>query len=261
MHLKGQIQLNIYLMMENWKDNISFVLVEPREPGNIGASARAIKNMGFKNLILVNPPERFEEGHDFWLACHATEVLKEAEVYPTLKEAIMDKALVVGTSRRIGKRRGLILPIKEAKGEIISVASRNRVAILFGREDRGLTNEEVLECGFLIYIPTSAEAPSLNLAQAVLLVAYELSEGSFESPSSEFAPHEELENLYGHIRQTLRTLGYIPKGDRDMEERIMRNLRHLFGRACLTPWEVRMLHGICSQIEKALRDREDKGQT
>ena len=157
--------------MSNWTDNIYFVLVNPREPGNIGAAARAIKNMGFKNLQLVNPPENFIEGHDFWLACHATDLLKEAEVYQSLKDALSDKALVAGTSRRTGKKRGLILPLEEAAKEIRKAASNNRVAILFGREDRGLTNEEVEECGFLINIPTSEDAPSLNLAQAVLLVA------------------------------------------------------------------------------------------
>ncbi|RME63379.1 MAG: RNA methyltransferase [Nitrospirae bacterium] len=241
--------------MSTYRENIHFVLVEPRERGNIGASARAIKNMGFKNLILVNPPEDFaeEKKEDFWLACHATDLLKEAEVYKDLKEALRDKQLVVGTTRRTGKKRGLILPVKEAVKEIKKAAQTNKVAILFGREDRGLTNEEVLECGFLLYIPTSEEAPSLNLAQAVLLVAYELTQGEFPEPSPEFAPHQELEALYGHIRKVLKLLEYIPRGDRDMEERIMRNLKHLFGRTGITAWELRMLHGICSQIEKKLQ--------
>lgn len=241
--------------MSSFRENIYFVLVEPRERGNIGSSARAIKNMGFKNLLLVNPPEDFAEQkkEDFWLACHATEVLQKAEVHRSLKDALRDKQLVVGTTRRTGKKRGLILPIKEAVKQIKKAAQKNRVAILFGREDRGLTNEEVLECGFLIYIPTSEEAPSLNLAQAVLLVAYELSQGEFPEPSPEFAPHQELEALYGHIQKVLKLLEYIPRGDRDMEARIMRNLKHLLSRAGITPWELRMLHGICTQIEKKLQ--------
>ncbi len=247
--------------MSSWTDNIYFVLVNPREPGNIGAAARAIKNMGFKNLQLVNPPENFIEGHDFWLACHATDLLKEAEVYQSLKDALSDKALVAGTSRRTGKKRGLILPLEEAAKEIRKAASSNRVAILFGREDRGLTNEEVEECGFLINIPTSEDAPSLNLAQAVLLVAYELSRGELFAEIPELVPHRELDALFGHIRKTLRLLNYIPRGDRDMEERIMRNLKHMLGRSGLTPWEVRMLHGICSQIEREIKKGEDKGQT
>ncbi len=240
--------------VEHWRDNIHFVLVEPREPGNIGASARAVKNMGFKNLELVNPPERFAEGHDFWLACHAQEVLKEARVYKDFKDAIGDKALVVGTTRRIGKKRGLFFPVEEAVQRIRIAAEKNPVAVLFGREDRGLTNEEVEECGFLLYIPTNEDAPSLNLAQAVLIVAYELSKAMFKAEMPELVPYKELQALFGHIRKTLRLLEYIPRGDLDMEARIMRNLKHLIGRSGLAPWEVRMLHGICSQIERKIRE-------
>ncbi len=236
----------------DWMENIHFVLVNPREPGNIGASARAIKNMGFSNLELVNPPENFIEGHDFWLACHATDLLKEARVYNTLQEALQEKALVVGTSRRTGKKRGLIYPVQEAVELIRRTAEKNRVAILFGREDRGLTNEEVEECGFLIYIPTSEEAPSLNLAQAVLIVAYELSKAELKAELPELVPYKELQALFGHIRKTLKLLDYIPRGDKDLEARIMRNLKHLLGRSGLAPWEVRMLHGICSQIERKI---------
>ena len=159
--------------MKHWKDNIYFVLVEPKESGNIGASARAIKNMGFKNLCLVNPPAVItDEGRR--LACNALDVLNSAEIYNNLKDAIRDKAIVIGATRRKGKRRGVILPLEQGTKRLCDIAHDNKVAILFGREDRGLFNEEVEECGFLITIPTGKEQPSLNLAQAVLIVAYEL---------------------------------------------------------------------------------------
>ncbi len=238
--------------MDDWKDNVFFTLVEPLQPGNIGAAARAIKNMGFTNLDLVRPPHDYLKGRDSWFACHATEVLEAARVYDSLDAAIGDKALVVGTSRRLGRKRGLILPLKEGVREIVKAAGGNRVSILFGREDRGLSNEEVEGCGFLIRVPTAPEAPSLNLAQAVLLVAYELSCQDVGAEAPELVPHEELRSLFEHIRRTLSLLGYIPRGDRAMEERIMRNLKRLFGRSGLTPWEARMLHGICSQVERAV---------
>ena len=95
----------------------------------------------------------------------------------------------------------------------------------------------------------------------MLLVAYELSRGELFAEIPELVPHRELDALFGHIRKTLRLLNYIPRGDRDMEERIMRNLKHMLGRSGLTPWEVRMLHGICSQIEREIKKGEDKGQT
>src|SRR5512135_1945807 len=159
--------------MTDWKQNVYFVLVEPKEPGNIGASARAIKNMGFRKLCLVKPPpEMSDEGR--WFARNAHDVLDAAEVFDSVEEAIRDKAVVVGTTRRKGKRRGVIMPVEKGVVRIRDIAINNKVAILFGRETRGLFNEEVEECGFMLSIPSSRLQPSLNLSHAVLIVAYEL---------------------------------------------------------------------------------------
>ncbi|MCL4537547.1 MAG: RNA methyltransferase [Nitrospirae bacterium] len=255
--------------MKHWKDNIYFVLVEPKESGNIGASARAIKNMGFKNLCLVNPPipplvkggkGRFSD-EARWLACNALDVLNSAETYDNLKDAIRDKSIIVGTTRRKGRRRGVITPAEQGVKGIFNIGRNNKVAILFGREDRGLFNEEVEECGFLITIPTGKEQPSLNLAQAVLIVAYELSKAEYAGGKGqgaigerqEIVNHKEIASLYERISKTLKLLEYIPKGDRNLEKKIMQNLKHFIGRAGLTDWELKMLHGICSQIEKRIK--------
>ncbi|MDI6729190.1 MAG: RNA methyltransferase [Thermodesulfovibrionales bacterium] len=242
---------------KNWKDNIYFILVEPKESGNIGASARAIKNMGFKNLCLVNPPSVITD-EARWFACNALDVLESAKTYDNLMSAIKDKTIVIGTTRRKGKRRGVILPVEEGMERIFNIACDNKIAILFGRENRGLFNEEVEECGFLITIPTSKEQPSLNLAQAVLIVAYELSKAEYKSQQLRgekriLVNHEELISLYKRVAETLRLLEYIPKGDRNLEKKIMQNLKHLIGRAGLMDWELKMLHGICSQIEKKIK--------
>ncbi|WP_333655224.1 RNA methyltransferase [Dissulfurispira sp.] len=250
--------------MRNWKDNIYFILVEPKESGNIGASARAIKNMGFKNLCLVNPPSVITD-EARWLACNALDVLNSAEIFNSLTDAVKDKSIIAGTSRRKGRRRGVFLNVEEGAGRLHDIALKNKVAILFGREDRGLYNEEVEECGFLITIPTSKEQPSLNLAQAVLIVAYELSKAEYKSQESRvrsrelrkekriLVNHEELISLYKRVAETLRLLEYIPKGNRDLERKIMQNLKHFIGRAGLTDWELKMLHGICSQIKKKIK--------
>ncbi|NWF51592.1 MAG: RNA methyltransferase [Nitrospirae bacterium] len=238
--------------MRLWKDNIFFILVEPREPGNIGACARAIKNMGFKNLELINPAP-FLTPEAKRMACNASDLLEKATVWTQLNNALKDKNLVIGTTRRVGKRRGLILPLKESVEKIVAASQKNKVAILFGREDKGLNNKEVEECGLLIIIPSDPLLPSLNLAQSVLLVAYELGVKTYNLPYPSLVKHEELENLYSHINSVLKLLEYIPKGNRDIEKRIMRNLKHLIGRGGLTEWEMRMIHGICSQIEKRLR--------
>lgn len=243
--------------MRGWKDNIYFVLVEPKESGNIGASARAIKNMGFKNLCLVNPPSIITD-EARWFACNALDVLESAKIYGNLKDALKDKSIVVGTTQKVGKRRGIILPVEQCGIKLLDAAVNNKIAILFGREDKGLLNEEVDECGFLLTIPTSKEQPSLNLAQAVLIVAYELSRCSWEPQVTQVMNNEKLINyeeisfLYSRISNILRLLEYIPKGNRDLEKKIMQNLKHFIGRVGLTNWELKMLHGICSQIEKKI---------
>ncbi len=234
--------------MKNWKDNISFILVEPQEPGNIGASARALKNMGFSNLELVNPIH-FYTKEAKWMSCQAYDMLKKAIVYKTFDEAIKEKSLIVGTTRRMGKRRGLIIPLKNSVKKIISTAKKNKVAILFGRERNGLTNQEIEECGFLITIPSDPDAPSINLAQSVLLVAYELAQKTYTKELPEMVTLERLKALYERINSILKLLDYIPRGNSDLERRIMRNLKHLIGRAGLTEWEMNMVYAICSQVE------------
>lgn len=242
--------------MKSWKDNIYFILVEPKEAGNIGASARALKNMGFKKLELVNPAD-FQNDEAKSMACRGKDILEKATVYSGFIEAIKDKQLVIGTTRRFGKKRGLFFPLKEGTKRIIKAARKNKVAILFGREKNGLTNQEVEECGFLVTIPSSPLFPSLNLAQSVMLVAYELSQKSYKQDVLEFVENKEIEKLYQKIHSTLRLLEYLPRGNKDLEAKIMLNLKHLVGRAGLTDWELNMLYGICSQIEKKLRHSEE----
>jgi len=256
--------------LKDWKDNVYFVLVEPKEPGNIGASARAIKNMGFRNLCLVKPPP-VEGGEGRWFARNAHDVLDAAVSFGSVSEAISDKALVVGTTRRRGKRRGILMPADEGAVRLYEVAARNKVAVLFGREARGLFNDEVEECGFMLTIPSGKEQPSLNLSHAVLIIAYELFLAEFGGRASaadkaksggpyvvrpggdqnpELAEHSMVEDLYGRISGLLELLEYVPRGDRDLMNKIMVNLKHFIGRAGLTEWEANMLYGLCWQVEK-----------
>lgn len=248
--------------MSGWRENIHFVLVEPKESGNIGASARAIKNMGFGNLSLVSPPPLTDEAR--WLARNALDVLDGVQPYADVRTAIADKSFVVGTTSRKGKKRGLILPVAQGIEKIKEYARNGRVAILFGRESRGLYNEEVAECGLLVTIPTNREQHSLNLAQAVMIVAYELGKDAMaEQPGGRRASrvnyhrmnlvtHQEITLLYDRMAAVLNLLEYIPRGDRDLEKKIMSNLKYFIGRAGLTDWELNMFHGILSQVEKKL---------
>jgi TrmH family RNA methyltransferase len=256
--------------MNAWKQNIFFVLVEPREPGNIGASARAIKNMGFRNLCLVKPPpEMSEEGR--WFARNAHDVLDSAEVYESVEEAIRDKSVVVGTTRREGKRRGVILPVELGTASIHDIASNNKVAILFGKEAHGLNRDELDQCGFLLKIQSSSVQPSLNLSHAVLIIAYELSKHGRETGDTsgrvrkkkfdnstlieDLKTHEEITPLYERISRVLELLEYIPRGDRNLMKNIIVNLKHFIGRAGLTEKELNMIQGLCTQIEKKVVKR------
>jgi len=250
--------------MKKWKDNVYFILVEPKEPGNIGAAARAIKNMDFRNLCLVNPPP-FQTDEARLFAHGATDILKSVNVYPSLKEAIADKHYVAGTSRRIGRRRGVFTPVEKGTQRLFEVAQKNKVAVLFGREDKGLFNNEIEECGFLMTVPASRRQPSLNLAQAVLIIAYEISKAGirgagvkwksdndnilFANPPK-LVTQEKLEHLYEKIERAFKMIEYIPKNEKVANKKIMLNLKHCLSRAGLSDWECNMFHAICNKIEK-----------
>lgn len=238
--------------MNSWKDNIHFILIEPQEPGNIGAAARAMKNMGFRKLELVNPVP-FYTKEAKWMSCQAYDMVKKAKVYKTFEEAINGKSLIIGTTRRRGKRRGIILPLRDSLKRIIAAAKKNKIAILFGRERNGLLNREVDACGFMITIPSEPEAASLNLSQSVMLVAYELAQKTYKAETPEFIRHEKLNALYKRFEYLLNVLEYIPRGDRQLEKKIMKNLKHFIGRAGLTEWELNMLQGLCTQIEHKIK--------
>lgn len=242
--------------MDSWKDNISFVLVDTLETGNIGASARALKNCGFSKLELVRP-RNFPSDEAGWFAHGAEDILSRVTVYPALAPALRGKSLVVGTTRRDGKRRGLTYPVREAVERIRQFAENNRVALLFGREDRGLKNAETAECSFMIRIPASTEHPSFNLAQAVLIIAYEISFTSYPvKPPPATISNGEFLNLFERLRNILKTAGYAPKGIRDREAMIMADLKRLISRAAITPREAKMLHGIISQLEDSLGGKQ-----
>ncbi|MFZ2198506.1 MAG: RNA methyltransferase [Thermodesulfovibrionales bacterium] len=239
--------------MDRWKNNISFILVETMETGNIGASARALKNLGFSKLELVRPA-RFPSDEAGWFAHGAEDVLSSIKVFPELKASIADKSVVIGVTRRIGKKRGQAYPVREAAEKIRELAVNNRIALLFGREDRGLKNAETSECSFMINIPASPENPSFNLAQAVLIIAYELSYTSFSvSPPAGIISNADFLNLFKRLGNLMKMAGYEPKGIRDNEKEIMMDLKRIMSKAAITEREAQMLHGIISQIEESLK--------
>jgi TrmH family RNA methyltransferase len=242
-------------------DNVSIVLVGIRNPGNIGSAARAMKNMGVNRLVLVNPVP-YDTPEAYNLAWGAEELVRDARVCKTLDEAIGDCGLVVGTTRRKGRRRRPIMPLRAVISKVGAATMSNRVAVLFGREDKGLSNEELARCQLALSIPTSRKAPSLNVAQAVMVVCYELfgyALGPQDEPAPALVPQVELLKLYSRMEKALALIGYGDRGSRKVLTSVMRTLRRILGRNGLADDELRALHGICHQVEMFVAHHKNRG--
>lgn len=234
-------------------ENIAIVLVRPLKPGNIGSVARALKNMGLSDLRLVAPEASPSAQEALAMAVHARDVLESARIYPKLADALSDRTLVVGTTCREGLYRAEVRPLRETAVELVALAVSNRIAILFGAEDTGLTNRELKSCQRLIRIPSGPQYPSLNLAQAVMVVAYELwmasASQAFNSRiGAEYAPAMEIDAMLERMKDALLAIGFLPENN---PEHIMFALRAIYGRSGLTARELDILSGIASQTRWA----------
>jgi len=232
-------------------DGVSIILVEPQNPGNIGMVCRAMKNMGLRELRLVNPCDRFHpEALKF--AVSARDLLERAVLFSSLPDALADSPLSVGATRRHGKYRPEIYSPETMARQILPELGRYRAAFVFGREDNGLTTDELSLCRWHATIPTSPDYGSLNLAQSVLIFCYELFRGSAEAGSGggsrELAGVEEYEELFGHMERALTRIGYLNPQN---PAHLMRTFRRLFARAELDSREVAVLRGMMSQIDWA----------
>ena len=239
--------------------NPRFVLARTSHPGNIGSAARAIRTMGFDRLLLV-APHRYPDPQVQAMAAGANDVLATLAVCDALPEAIADCTRVYGLSAR---RRGIALPElspREAAGRISAeLRGGTQVALLFGNEQSGLDNDELLRCHAMVRIPSVEDFSSLNLAQAVQVMAYEVRMALLgESGSSGDAPiardasasAEQMEQFYAHLFQTLHAIDFH-KGRSAMT--IELRLRRLFQRAQPDERELRVLHGILADAERMAR--------
>ena len=253
---------------------IAIVLVEPLYAGNVGSVARAMKNMGLKNLVLVKPHCDPKSMDAIKMAVGARDLLATAKIVPTLEKAIAPAHVVIGTSRRVGRHRRSMMDPRGCAGLVAGLGKNKQVAILFGREDRGLTNVELARCHYRVSIPSHLKAPSLNVAQAVMVVAYEIylqsaswKRGEWVLPSGSFPPAPDsagaaagalfptspispvstrlMEPLYAHLEEVLQAIGFL---DPVNPLRGMRIARGIFGKAGLTRGEVQFVRGICRQM-------------
>jgi len=233
---------------------IHVVLVGTTHPGNIGSAARAMKTMGLRHLVLVDP-QRFPAAEATALAAGADDLLVAARIFSRLDEAIAGCTWVVGTSARL---RGHSVPVLEppaAARELLARAAAGPVALVFGRESSGLSNDELDRCNAFVQIPTDPGFRSLNLAAAVQVMAYACRIAALEHetpPPSEWesdppATQQEIEALFEHY---LRVLVQIEFVDPERPRHLMRRLRHLFLRVGLSASEVRILRGILTHTER-----------
>lgn len=243
-------------------EHISVVLVEPQIPENIGSVARAMNNTGIRRLILVRP-KNCELSRVLKTATGTSvDIIEQMEVFDDLGEALGPFNYVLGTTARVGSLRPALTRPRQLAQDLIALSQENRVAILFGPEDRGLSNEQLRSCHTIATIPT-ADFASLNLAQAVMIVCYEIFLASSDE-ATEVTPRLantfELEGMYAHLKDVLTKIGFI---DPQNPEHWMLNVRRFLSRVTLRARDVRIIRGICRQIdwytdqmEKMKRGRE-----
>ena len=236
---------------------IAIVLVRPQIPENIGAAARAMNNMGLSRLILVQPKNCDLSRIHKTATGSSTVLIEKMQIHEDLLEALAPFHHVVGTTARTGSMRPAVMRPRSLARHLIPISKNNHVAILFGPEDRGLSNEDLYPCHTLTTIPT-AEFSSLNLAHAVLILSYEIflasTREAVEAPPR-LANGFELEGMYGHLREVLLKIGFLNPQN---PEHWMRNIRRFLSRLPLRAREVRVVRGICRQIDWYTSQVEDR---
>lgn len=239
-------------------DRIRMVLVNTTHPGNIGAAARALKNMGLSRLVLVDPLE-YPSERALWRAANALDVMDKIQVVDTLDAAVADCALVIGTSARGRRIPWPLLTARECGDRVWAEAAQHEVAIVFGREDRGLTNEELQKCHFHVHIPSNPDYSALNVAAALQVIAYEIRMSALQAETGGAvhfddwdmppARHEDVEMYFTHLEETLTRLGFLTA---DNPRQTVTRLRRLYNRVRLDQMELGILRGILTSVQNHL---------
>lgn len=240
----------------NSLDNIHIILVETSHSGNIGSAARAMKTMGLSKLRLVAPKQDIDEQAEA-LAAGAKDLLEQTEIFTDFDSAISDCQLVIGTSARLRHLQSSLIEPNACGRLVIERANQGKVAVVFGRERVGLTNDELLKCHYHLNFPTNPDYGSLNLAMAVQLACYEiriawlaaqenLQKNLPNPPLADYPNSEQLEHFFAHTERLYTELGFI------RNHAVMQKLRRLYQRAELETTELNLLRGMLSAVEKSL---------
>ena len=245
--------------------NLRVIMVRPRGSGNIGSIARAMKNLGAGELVIVGKART----QSFWakaMAVHGRDILADAKCCVSIREAIGDCTLVVGTTCRPGLYRSHSQTPREVARTIIAAAQKGKVALIFGPEDHGLSNKDLEHCQLLMTIPTHPDYPSLNVAQAAVICLYEIYVASLaplKDGGIQRAEAEHVERLFDIMKTSLLKIGFL---DSENPEHMLLAFRRIFGRAGLEDKDVRILTGMFRQIEwyakegwKVVEEKEKRG--
>lgn len=245
------IQQEFNLIRLTMLENIRIVLVNTSHTGNIGSTARAMKTMGLSDFYLVDPVSP-PDGKSSALAAGAGDVLANAKIVDSVAEAVKDCSLIVGTSARSRTLPWPMLTPRECGVQMVQEAKSGPVALVFGRENNGLSNDELQLCHFHVCIPANPEYSSLNLAAAVQTLCYEirmgfLAQDTYPVVEQEYPLSEDLERFYQHLEQTLTDTGFIVQNHPGV---VMTKLRRMVNRARPESQELNILRGILSAIDK-----------
>ena len=231
--------------------NISIVLYKPKYAGNIGSVARAAKNMGISNIVVVGTAGFDREEMQQRSTHLAADVLDQIQYFESIEDALGSFNYIVGATARLGKARGPFIAPRAVAKDIADISQKNKVALLFGPEDTGLANEELRLCHAVVTIPTSREFTSLNLSHAVMILCYEIFTASsaatrLSEATPKLAMSKELEGMYGQIKALLADIEFL---NPENPEYWMMHLRRFFSRARLLSREVGLIRGICRKLE------------
>jgi tRNA/rRNA methyltransferase len=231
------------------KRNITIVLNKPKYPGNIGSVARCAANMGIGKIVVVNCENPDHEKIRRMATHLAAGTVERIRFVDSLEEALSGFRYIVGTTSRLGSARRATLYPREIAAELADLSRNNGIALLFGPEDFGLTNEELKYCSRLVTIPTSEDLKSINLSHAVMILCYEIFLAGHEEKkifTPRLATSRELEGMYGQLKDVLTRIGFINPENPDYW---MMNIRRFLSRVRLYSKEVQIIRGICRQID------------
>lgn len=243
--------------------NIRIILVETTHPGNIGAAARAMKTMNLTELYLVKPHATFPNADSTARAAGADDILVKAKLCDSLDTALADCNLIIGTSARHRRLSIKLLNPHQCGKLAIENAAHNKVAIIFGREHAGLTNEELNRCHYHVHIPSNEDFSSLNLAAAVQLISYEIKINSLNNQTASsstttntiFATDHEVQLFYKNLQQTLTLIDFLKA---DSPRKLMPRLQRLFNRVNLEKMELDLLMGIFNKVQQKIKDERSR---